>query len=60
MPVVCSQVQIKDRRFIQAVVVSIVKGGTNKVPVSCHQGPQGVAIPWAMWKEPEIEVAFSK
>jgi hypothetical protein len=31
MPLVCSQVHIKDRRLIQAVIVSIEKGGTHKV-----------------------------
>uniref|UniRef100_A0A0A9FQ78 Uncharacterized protein n=1 Tax=Arundo donax TaxID=35708 RepID=A0A0A9FQ78_ARUDO len=57
MPVVCSQVQIKDRKLVQSVVVSIVEVCTNEVLVSGHQGSHGVAIPRAIWKGADIIIA---
>ena len=58
MPIVCPHVQIKDRGFVKAIVISIVKNCTDIVLVSCYQELQGVAIPCAMLKEPDIKIAL--
>ena len=58
MPIVCLHVQIKDKRFVKAIIFSIVKNCTDVVLVSWYQEPQGVALPCAILKEPDIKIAL--